>query len=132
MKNTITLLLATASAVLLAACTTVPKVAALGSYFQIFMNEEPIVEYSYKTSSQCEKVANSVFLSSSQDTQKAISSGTMRLACSGQSQSNKLPYTAKLVTIMTDEKYDARFKSIAACRSTSARIKGDVEKIVCE
>ncbi len=132
MKNAVKLLLATTSIALLAACITAPKVAPLGSYFQIFMNEEPVVEYAYKSSSQCEKVANSVFWGSSQDTQKSISNGSMRLACSAQSQSNKLPYLAKLVTVMTDEKYDARFKSITACRSTSTRIKGDVEKIVCE
>lgn len=117
---------------LLAACTTAPKVGAFGSYFQIYVNEEPVVEYAYRTTIQCEKVANSVMSGPDQNVQKQISSGAMRLACSSQSQFNKLPYMAKLVMVMTNEKYDARFKSITACRATSVRIKGDVEIIVCE
>lgn len=106
-------------------CAQVPRVTGFGPYFQMYMDEIPIVEISRASSLLCESDANTSIQLMDANSKQQIINGRTRLVCSVNTKSEQLKYATVLREVATGVRSEIRFNSRDACLMFKPKFNGN-------
>lgn len=108
----------------------VEKVAPNGRFAQLYLNNQPVVEFDYSDAASCATQLNTL-MAVDPATRKAASQGLLRLECSASSRRDVLKYEFKTLSVLTGQEYPSRAVSYESCRLLTKNTENSGYKYNC-